>query len=70
MSFQILLDEVKTNLTKCLQDLSFPSVLFSVEPAKKEQEEKKSKKGAKVDKFGVKRSGDATVVFIGFCYLK
>jgi len=36
MSFQILLDEVKTNLTKCLQDLSFPSVLFSVEPAKKE----------------------------------
>ena len=36
MSFQILLDEVKTNLTKCLQDLSFPSVLFSVEPTKKE----------------------------------
>ncbi len=32
---------------------------------KKEQEEKKSKKGAKVDSFGVKRSGDATVVFIG-----
>lgn len=33
---------------------------------KREQEEKKSKKGAKTDGFDVKRSGDATVVFIGF----
>jgi len=33
---------------------------------KREQEEKKSKKGAKIDGFDVKRSGDATVVFIGF----
>ena len=33
---------------------------------KREQEERKSKKGAKTDGFDVKRSGDATVVFIGF----
>lgn len=33
---------------------------------KREQEEGKSKKGAKTDGFDVKRSGDATVVFIGF----
>ncbi|MFQ5573802.1 MAG: OBG GTPase family GTP-binding protein, partial [Nitrosopumilaceae archaeon] len=33
---------------------------------KREQEEKKLKKGAKTDGFDVKRSGDATVVFIGF----
>jgi len=32
---------------------------------KKEQEEKKSKKGQKSDGFDVKRSGDATIVFIG-----
>ena len=35
MSIQILLDEIKTNLTKILNDLNFPSVTFSVEPAKK-----------------------------------
>ena len=35
MSIQILLDEIKTNLTKILNDLNFPSILFSVEPAKK-----------------------------------
>ena len=35
MSIQILLDEIKTNLTKILNDLNFPSVAFSVEPAKK-----------------------------------
>ena len=34
MSIQILLDEIKTNLTKILNDLNFPSVTFSVEPAK------------------------------------
>ena len=33
---------------------------------KREQEEGKSKKGAKTDGFDVRRSGDATVVFIGF----
>ena len=36
MSIQILLDEIKTNLTKILNDLNFPPVTFSVEPAKKE----------------------------------
>ena len=35
MSIQILLDEIKTNLTKILNDLNFPPVTFSVEPAKK-----------------------------------
>jgi len=35
MSIQILLDEIKTNVTKILKDLDFPSVTFSVEPAKK-----------------------------------
>jgi len=35
MSIQILLDEIKTNLTRILNDLNFPSVTFSVEPAKK-----------------------------------
>ncbi len=35
MSIQILLDEIKTNLTQILNDLNFPSVTFSVEPAKK-----------------------------------
>ena len=35
MSIQILLDEIKTNLTKILNDLNFPFVTFSVEPAKK-----------------------------------
>jgi len=35
MSIQILLDEIKTNLTRVLNDLNFPSVTFSVEPAKK-----------------------------------
>ncbi len=33
---------------------------------KREQEENKTKKGVKTDGFDVKRSGDATVVFIGF----
>ncbi|KAG2478201.1 MAG: Arginine--tRNA ligase [Nitrosopumilales archaeon] len=35
MSIQILLDEIQTNLTRILNDLIFPSVAFSVEPAKK-----------------------------------
>ena len=35
MSIQILLDEIQTNLTRILNDLNFPSVTFTVEPAKK-----------------------------------
>jgi len=35
LAFQVLLDEIKSNITKSLQDLEYPDVSFSVEPAKK-----------------------------------
>ncbi|KAG2478019.1 MAG: Arginyl-tRNA synthetase, partial [Nitrosopumilales archaeon] len=36
MTFQILLDEIKSNVNQSLQELDYPTVSFSVEPAKKE----------------------------------
>ncbi len=35
MTFQILLDEIKSNVNQSLQELDYPIVSFSVEPAKK-----------------------------------
>ncbi len=35
MTFQILLDEIKSNVNQSLQELDYPTVSFSVEPAKK-----------------------------------
>ncbi|MCH6571199.1 MAG: arginine--tRNA ligase [Thaumarchaeota archaeon] len=35
MAFQILLDEIKSNVNQSLQELDYPTVSFSVEPAKK-----------------------------------
>ncbi len=35
MTFQILLDEIKSNVNKSLQELNYPEVSFTVEPAKK-----------------------------------
>lgn len=35
MAFQILLDEIKSNVSKSLQELDYPDVSFTVEPAKK-----------------------------------
>lgn len=36
MTFQVLLDEIKLNVSKSLQELDYPKVSFTVEPAKKE----------------------------------
>jgi len=36
LTFQILLDEIKSNVNQSLQELDYPTVSFSVEPAKKE----------------------------------
>ena len=35
MVFQVLLDEIKSNVNKSLRELDYPIVQFSVEPAKK-----------------------------------
>jgi arginyl-tRNA synthetase len=35
LTFQILLDEIKSNVNQSLQELDYPTVSFSVEPAKK-----------------------------------
>ena len=35
MTFQVLLDEIKSNVNKSLQELGYPEVSFTVEPAKK-----------------------------------
>ncbi len=35
MAFQVLLDEIKLNVSKSLQELDYPEVSFTVEPAKK-----------------------------------
>lgn len=35
MAFQVLLDEIKSNVIKSLQELDYPEVTFTVEPAKK-----------------------------------
>ncbi len=35
MTFQILLDEIKSNVNQSLQELDYPTVSFLVEPAKK-----------------------------------
>ncbi|MFB5645517.1 MAG: arginine--tRNA ligase [Nitrosopumilaceae archaeon] len=35
MAYQVLLDEIKENVTKSIKDLGFPDVSFTVEPAKK-----------------------------------
>jgi len=35
LAFQILLDEIKSNVNQSLQELDYPTVSFSVEPAKK-----------------------------------
>jgi len=35
LAFQILLDEIRSNVNKSLQELDYPIVQFSVEPAKK-----------------------------------
>jgi len=36
LTFQVLLDEIKLNVSKSLQELDYPKVSFTVEPAKKE----------------------------------
>lgn len=36
MAFQVLLDEIKSNVSKSLEELDYPDVTFTVEPAKKD----------------------------------